>query len=55
MMGFAGVLHGVNDIRYENVNVPSLNENEVLVSVKCASICGSDIPRVKTKGTHAVS
>jgi len=42
----AAVLHAPNDIRYEEVAVPDLSPNEVLVRVKAAGICGSDLPRV---------
>ncbi|MDE7477242.1 MAG: galactitol-1-phosphate 5-dehydrogenase [Lachnospiraceae bacterium] len=48
----AWVLHGVNDIRYEAVDEPQLADNEVLVSVKAAGICGSDIPRIYQTGAH---
>lgn len=51
-MVFAGVLLDVNNILYQEIEAPTINEEEVLVSVKYASICGSDIPRVKTKGTY---
>ena len=40
----AYVLHGPNDIRYEEVDVPTPVEGEVLVEVKAAGVCGSDIP-----------
>ncbi|MEW5896144.1 MAG: galactitol-1-phosphate 5-dehydrogenase [Nanoarchaeota archaeon] len=52
-MAFAGVLYGVGDIRYEEVKISEINEREVLIAVKCAGICGSDIPRIKTKGTYS--
>lgn len=52
-MGFAGVLHGINDIRYEEIEFPKLQEGEAVVKVKCAGICGSDITRVKVKGTYS--
>jgi L-iditol 2-dehydrogenase len=42
----AAVLHAKEDIRVEQVEIPEINENEVLVKVKAAGICGSDIPRV---------
>jgi L-iditol 2-dehydrogenase len=45
-------LHGVGDLRYEEVAVPSLKPGEVLLKVKAAGICGSDIPRVFEKGTY---
>lgn len=48
----AWVLHGVNDICFEEVKEPQLAENEVLVSVKACGICGSDIPRIYETGAH---
>lgn len=49
----AYVLHGINDIRLEEVPQPSVKEDEVLVKVKAAGICGSDIPRIYTTGTYS--
>ncbi len=48
----ANVLHGVGDLRYEEVPVPALKPGEVLVKVRAAGICGSDIPRVFVNGTY---
>ncbi len=48
----AWVLHGVGDLRYEDVSEPPLAEDEVLVAVKAAGICGSDIPRIYENGAH---
>ena len=48
----AWVLHGINDIRYETVDAPGISAHEVLVSVKAAGICGSDIPRIYQTGAH---
>lgn len=48
----AWVLHGAGDIRFESVEKPDLRENEVLVEVKAAGICGSDIPRIYRTGAH---
>lgn len=48
----AWVLHNVNDIRLEDVPMPEVGENEVLVKVKAAGICGSDIPRIYTSGAY---
>lgn len=45
-------LHAVNDLRYETVDVPVCAEDEVLIEVKSCGICGSDIPRVYSKGTY---
>ena len=48
----AYVLHGINDIRYEDTNMPVPGANEVLVKVCAAGICGSDIPRIYKNGAH---
>ena len=48
----AWVLHGVNDIRLETVETPSPGRGEVLVAVKAAGVCGSDIPRIYQTGAH---
>ena len=48
----AYVLHDVNDLRFEEVEEPILQDNRVLVEVKAAGICGSDIPRIYTNGTY---
>ena len=45
-------LHAVGDLRYEEKEMPVCAENEVLLEVKACGICGSDIPRVFTKGTY---
>lgn len=49
----AWVLHQTGDIRLETRKEPSLTENEVLVEVKAAGICGSDIPRIFRDGTYS--
>ena len=48
----AAVLHAVNDLRYENAPMPVAGEGEVLLRVMAAGVCGSDIPRIFTKGTY---
>ncbi len=48
----AWVLHSIGDIRYEEVERPVLDKNEVLVNVKAVGICGSDIPRIYQTGSH---
>ena len=35
-----------------SINLPSLGEREVLVAVKAAGICGSDIPRIYRTGAY---
>ena len=51
-MAKAWVLHDIGDIRYEEVDIPSPGENEVLVKVMAVGICGSDVPRVYETGAH---
>jgi len=48
----ACVLHSIADLRYEEVTSPKVSKGEVLVEIKASGICGSDIPRVYTKGTY---
>lgn len=48
----AGVVHGVCDIKYENIKKPKPKNKEVLIKVKYTGICGSDIPRVNGDACH---
>lgn len=48
----AYVLHEINDFRREDVERPHPEAGEVLVEVKAAGICGSDIPRIYRTGTY---
>lgn len=41
----AAVLHNKRDIKYEDIPMPELKEDEVLIAVKACGICGSDVPR----------
>lgn len=41
----ASVLHEPGKFVYEDVPVPTLGENDVLIKVAYAGICGSDLPR----------
>ena len=45
-------LYGINDLRYEDVPMPECPNGWVIVKVKAAGICSSDIPRIFTKGTY---
>jgi len=45
-------LHGINDLRYEDVLMPIRQKGEVLLKIRASGICGSDIPRVFDKGTY---
>lgn len=48
----AWVLEDIGNIKYKEVLKPQISENEVLVQVKAAGICGSDIPRIYQTGAH---
>lgn len=48
----AWVLHGIGDMRLEEVKKPVPKGGEVLVAVKAVGICGSDIPRIYQTGAH---
>lgn len=45
-------LHAVGDIRFETVALPVRRADEVLLKIHACGICGSDIPRIFTKGTY---
>lgn len=49
----AWVLHGINNLRYETVPDLQPKENQVLIKVKAAGICGSDIPRIYKTGMYS--
>ena len=46
------VLHGNEDLRYEEIETPAVKAGTVKVRVKAAGICGSDVPRVLHNGAH---
>lgn len=48
----AYVLHGIGDLRYEDVPLPEVPSGWALVRVLAAGICSSDIPRIFEKGTY---
>lgn len=48
----AANLHAVADLRFETLPVPRPSDDEALVRVEASGICGSDLPRVLTKGTY---
>lgn len=48
----AAVLHQQEDLRYEEIETPQAGEEEVVIRVKAAGICGSDIPRVNAGAAH---
>ncbi len=45
-------LHAIDDLRLDTLPVPALGEDEVLVKIAYCGVCGSDIPRVYSKGTY---
>lgn len=49
----AYVLEGIGKLDYKEVKAPVLKPGEVLIGVKAAGICGSDIPRVFETGTYS--
>ena len=48
----AAVLHGNEDLRYEEIATPEVRPGTVRVRVRACGICGSDIPRVLHNGAH---
>ncbi len=48
----AWVLNDIDNLRYEDREKPVVKAGEVLVQVKAAGICGSDIPRAYETGAH---
>lgn len=48
----AGVVHGKEDLRYEDLAKPEVKNKEVLIKVKYTGICGSDLPRVNEGACH---
>ena len=46
-------LYGVQDLRYEEADKPTIQtDNDVIVKVKAAGICGSDISRYRLLGPY---
>ena len=48
----ACTLHAVGDLRHEEVANPVPRPGEVLIRIRACGVCGSDIPRVFTRGTY---
>lgn len=48
----AWVLHSPGDLRFEDVPEPKPELGDVLVKVKCAGICSSDITRIFSTGAY---
>lgn len=49
----AAVLFGNEDIRYVSCDIPEVLPGHVLLRVRAAGICGSDVPRVLQHGAHS--
>jgi len=49
----AALLYGKEDLRIENVPVPEISENEILLKVKAALLCGTDIRMFKNGAKNA--
>lgn len=45
-------LHKLNDLCYEEIKLPELKDDEILIKVEACGICGSDIPRAFELGAH---
>ena len=48
----AYVLEGIGELLFQEVKTPVLKAGEVLVEVRAAGICGSDLPRIFQTGTY---
>lgn len=48
----AAVIHGPRDIKLENMAVPAIKSDEVLVKVRACGICGTDLHIYKTGNTQ---
>ena len=38
----AAIYYGPRDIKTEEVEIPEINDNEILIKVKACGICGTD-------------
>jgi L-iditol 2-dehydrogenase len=50
----AGILTGVDQLHVEEVETPKINSSEILLKVKAAAICGTDIRILRGKKTKGV-
>lgn len=48
----AAVLHSLGNFETEFVDIPQIDENEVLIKVVYCGICGSDVPRAMISGAR---
>lgn len=49
----AAVLHAIGDVRVDDIATPTAGPKEVLIRIGSCGVCGSDVPRVFTKGTYS--
>ena len=49
----AVVLHGISELKYQQVPVPELRPGTVRVQLGFCGVCGSDIPRSFSRGTYS--
>ncbi len=49
----AARMYGVNDVRLENVETPEPKKGEILLQVKAAAVCGTDV-RMITNGSKGI-
>ncbi len=47
----AAVLHAPGDIRFQEVPIPAIGAGEVLLAIRAAGNCGSDLKRIMVEGT----
>lgn len=47
------VLHGIGDLRLSQTPIPDVAEGQVRVRIGFCGVCGSDIPRIFSKGTYS--
>ncbi|RKU11995.1 galactitol-1-phosphate 5-dehydrogenase [Candidatus Poribacteria bacterium] len=47
------VLHGIGDLRLSQMPIPNVSEGQVRVRIGFCGVCGSDIPRIFSKGTYS--
>lgn len=48
----AVVMHGVGDIRLEQVDIPTPGPHDALLKIAACGVCGSDLDRMYKKGPH---
>lgn len=46
------VLYGVGDLRLTQMSIPPVSDGQVRVRIGFCGVCGSDIPRIFSKGTY---